>query len=52
MHKVSAFWLDVSCFLKEDAAGSRMELALVLAIVAGLGGLALLALRKLDITNA
>lgn len=39
------------CFLKEDAAGSRMELALLLAIAAALGGLAILALHKLDITR-
>jgi len=43
---------DVLCFLKEDAAGSRMEMALLLAIAAALGGLALLALHKLDITHS
>lgn len=52
MPNLPAIRPDLLCFLKEEAAGSRMEMALLLAIAAALGGLVILALHKLDITTS
>jgi Flp pilus assembly pilin Flp len=48
MQTLSAICAAVLGFLKDDAGGSHMELALLAAIVLALIGLAVLALRKLN----